>query len=79
MLVARFRDDLDMVTPDASFLAQFAQSGCLLILAIVDAALRHLPSLDFAVDPLSDEDLPIHVDEHHTDARPVSKLRIIWH
>ena len=42
--------DLDRVGRQAGFLAQFADRGFQRGFAGVDAALRHLPSLDAAVD-----------------------------
>src|SRR4051812_17942548 len=63
-----------MLAPGAGFLAQLAQHRVVGILALVDAALGHLPEIAFlVVDPLADERLARGVDQHHPDAGAVQR------
>jgi hypothetical protein len=43
-------------------------------LAVVDAALRHLPAFDGLVDALADEHQPFPVEQHDADAGPIGKV-----
>src|SRR3546814_5952901 len=70
----RLGDDLHMLAKDAGFLVQFAQGGGLHVFAVVYAPLRHLPGLHRIVDPLADENLALHVDEHDAHAWPVGEF-----
>src|SRR5690606_31041738 len=71
-------EDLEVLGPRADFLAELAKHRRVDILAVVDAALRHLPPVAFAVvNPLADESLAPCVDQHHADAWAIGK-GIAW-
>src|SRR5688572_5960537 len=58
----------------ADLLAHLAPGGLQRLLALVDAALRHLPGRAGVVDALGHEHLALLVDQHDADARPVGQL-----
>ncbi len=69
----------------AGFLDKLAARGGLGVLALIEAALRHLPP---RADPLRragaigsppDKDAAFGVDEHHADARPVGQPLLFCH
>ena len=58
----------DTCLAGADLFLELAQGRFLRRLAVVDAALRHLPAFDGLVDALADEDEALAVDQHHADA-----------
>ena len=53
----------------AGLLGQLAKDGLRQIFTLINSALRHLPPVAFArVDPLSDKDFAVLVDQHDADA-----------
>src|SRR5439155_16885707 len=68
----RLGDDLGLVGAD--LLRELAQRGLARRLALVDAALRHLPVLADRVDALADEDLALGVHQHDADIGAVEGI-----
>ena len=69
---------------DGGLLREFAQCGCCRILALVDAALRHLPKkgrdhrveVALAASP-TEEDAPMRIEQGDANARPIERIRKI--
>ena len=61
----------DLRAVGADFLLQLAQRGAAWILALVDAALRHLPRFGRHIDAAGNEDPAGGVEQHQADARPI--------
>src|ERR1043166_9460083 len=61
----------------ADLFLKLAQRRFLRRLAIVDAALRHLPAFDGLLDPLADEDEAFLVQQHHADAGAIGQFLML--
>src|SRR5690606_35401866 len=72
--IAALGDDLCLGRAD--LLLQLAQRRGARVLAFVDAALRHLPSLGTLVDAAADEDEVVIVDQQDTDAWSIRALLV---
>jgi len=67
-------DSLEQVKAFHDFFMQFAQSGSLDILALVDPALRHLPeAMRGRINPLADKDEAIPVHQHEARAGAIGQ------
>ena len=44
------------------------------LFALVDAPLRHLPSLPIVVDPLADKDFFLRIQQHNADAGAIGQF-----
>jgi hypothetical protein len=79
-LFGRLGDDGDVLFAQPRLLAQLAQRSDAQVLALVDAALRHLPGVTFlVVDPLADEGVTIAVDQHDPHAGAIGQRRDVDH
>src|SRR3546814_10074759 len=64
----RFGNDRDEIAMDAGFFLKLAQRRIARVLALVDAALGHLPRLGGVIDALADEHESLAVAQHDADA-----------
>src|SRR5688500_17705498 len=67
-------DELDEVARDAGLLLELAIGAVERALAGIEAALRHLPCLERAMEPLADPDLALRTDQHDADGGPVAVI-----
>src|SRR5215467_3499424 len=64
----------DLGVARAGFFFELAESRGARIFALVDPALRHLPSLERLIDALADENVPVAIEQHDADAGTIGKL-----
>ena len=77
MPVRRFGDQFGKVRRHAGFLLQLAERRHQRVLAVVDAALRHLPRLQLGIEPLPNKDMAIGVDQQHADAGAIGQAGLV--
>src|SRR4051812_34186359 len=71
-LLLRLVQDLDQRGIDAGLLLKLAQGAFARAPARIEAALRHLPGFETAIEPLPDPDLLRLVDQHDADRRAIA-------